>query len=185
MKLTKTVTLDTRHVLLRVTRVHFLFVASYVLAIIIFDSWNLLAHEAVTQRWFLAAGLVASNTFIWYMCRLKIKNQTLYKTLFWVLIISDILFAAVNTYMQRGMASKAVMLFAIPIISAGLSRSRSFLIATTTLSVSAYTLAAVKYFNDNYGQGFRVELYGEITFYSIIFFVIAYLMMISFRAAKD
>jgi hypothetical protein len=185
MKQNKKPEVDIRHVLLRISRVHFFYIAAYTLAIIIFDSWNLLAHEAVTQRWLLAALLLSINTVIWYLCRLRLQNQNVYRVLLWILLTADILFAAYNVYWQRGMASKSVMLFAIPIISAGLSRSRSLLIAISSLSVAAYTLTAVKYFNDNYGQGFRVELYGEITLYSLVFFIIAYLMMISFRPAKD
>ncbi len=174
-----------RHVVLRITRVHFVYVLVYMLAIIIFDSWNLIAHESVIQRWTAAGALLIVNTIIWYLCRAKINNQQLYKILLIILLISDVLFAAINIYWQRGMASKAVFLFMIPIISAALTKSRSLLLATATVSAAVYSIAAVRYFYDFYGQGYRVELYGEIFFYSAMMFVVAGLLMISFRKAPD
>lgn len=176
---------DIRHVLLRLSRVHFFFVGIYLLATVIFDSWNLLAYETVVQRWSLGAGLLVVVTLCWYVCRLPIKSPTFYKVVFAVLLLADILFAAANVYLQRGMASKSVMLFAVPIISAALSRSRSLVLATASLSAAAYSLAAVRYFFENYGQGYRVELYGEVFLYSALFFVLSYLVMVFFIPAKD
>ncbi len=176
---------STSYLLLRICRVHFLYIAAYMLSIIIFDSWNLISHDAVLQRWTLAGALLVINTIIWYLCKLKLANQTVYKVLLVVLILADILFAAINVYWQRGMASKAVFLFAVPIISAAVVRSRSLLLATASLSTAAYSIAAVRYFFSNYGQGLRVELYGEVIFYSLLFFVLAGLLMINFRSAPD
>jgi hypothetical protein len=177
--------IDLRHILLRISRVHFFYAAIYALAIIIFDSWNLITHESVSQRWFLVASLLIINTTIWYACRLKLNNPNFYKMLLLALLVFDILFASINVYLQRGMASKSVMLFAVPIVSAGLARSRSLLLSVASLSIAGYSYAAIKYFNDNYGQGYKVELYGELIFYSCLFFILAYLMFISFRPAKD
>jgi hypothetical protein len=181
----KTPTLDSRYVLLRIVRVHFLYVAVYMLSIIIFDSWNLISHEAVLQRWTLAGSLLIINTIIWYLCKVRLNNDNIYRILLAVLIIADILFAAINVYWQRGMASKSVMLFVVPIVSAALIRSRSLLLATASLSAAAYSMASVQYFYENYGQGFKVELYGEVFLYSATFFILAGLLMISFRPAKD
>jgi len=174
-----------RHIVTRITRVHFLYIAAYMLSIIVFDSWNLITHEAVLQRWTAAGALLIVNTVVWYLCRAKLQNENIYKVLLAVLLICDILFAAVNVYWQRGMASKSVMLFVVPVISAGLTKSRSLLLATTTISAAAYSIAAVRYFYENYGQGFRVELYGEVFFYSALLFVIAGFMMIHFRRAPE
>lgn len=174
-----------RVIVLRITRVHFVYVLVYMLSLIIFDSWNLLAHEAILQRWTAAGALLVVNSVIWYLCRANVKSESFYKVLLVVLLACDVLFAGVNVYWQRGMASKAVVLFLIPIISAGLSRSRSLLLATASVSAAVYSIAAVRYFYENYGQGYRVELYGEIFMYSALFFVIAGLMLISFRKAPD
>lgn len=176
---------NTRFLLLRITRVHFLYIAAYALSIIIFDSWNLLSHEAVLQRWTLGAVLLVINTIIWYLCKARLQSEMVYRVLLVILLIVDILFAAINVYWQRGMASKAVFLFAVPIITASLAKSRSLLLATTALSAAAYSVSAVQYFYNYYGQGLRVELYGEVAFYSLMFFVLAGLLMVAFRPAKD
>lgn len=154
-------------------------------SIITFDSWNLITHEDVLKRWTAAGSLLVINSIIWYLCRSKINNDLLYKVLLITLIVCDIVFAATNVYWQRGMASKSVILFIIPIISAALVKSRSLLLATTSISAAVYSISCVRYFFENYGQGYRIELYGEIVFYSAFFFVIAVLLMISFRKAPD
>lgn len=176
---------NTRHLLLRITRVHFLYVAAYALSIILFDSWNLLTHEAALQRWTAVGALLVVNTIIWYLCKSKINNEMLYKVLLVVLLVCDIIFAAMNVYWQRGMASKSVVLFFVPIVSASLVKSRSLLLATASLSTVAYMIACIQYFYTFFNEGFRVELYGEIALYSLLFFVLAGLLMINFRSAKD
>ncbi len=171
--------------LLRLSRGHFVYIALYGLSIVLFDAWDLLAREAVTQRWTLAVMLLTVTTIVWYLPRLKLSDKRLYLVFIWILLIADILFAALNVYYQRGMASKAVMLFAVPIISASLLKSRSLLLSVCSLSVGAYSFAAVRYFYANYGQGYRVELYGEVGFYAALFFILAGLLLISFRPGKD
>lgn len=176
---------DPRHIVLRITRVHFFYILAYMLGIIILDSWNIISHEAVAMRWTAAGTLMVVNTIVWYLCRAKLKNPAIYKALLAALLICDVLFAAINVYWTRGMASKYVFLFVVPIVSAGLSRSRSLLMATTAISAAAYSMSAVQYFYDNYGQGVKAELYGEIVFFSAAFFILAWLMMVSFRRAAD
>lgn len=176
---------DTRFTLLRITRVHYFYIAAYMFSIIIFDSWNLLPYDAVAQRWTAAGALLVINTIIWYLCKSKVKSDNFYKILLVILIFADILFAAINVYWQRGIASKSVMLFLVPVVSASLVKSRSLLLAVTGISAVVYSIVSVRYFFENYGQGFRVELYGEVFFYSAVMFVIAGLMLINFRSAKD
>lgn len=162
----------------RVTRVHFVFIAFYILATIIFDSWNLYTHEAVRQLWTAAGILLVVNTVLWYISRLKYLNANIYAFLVLALILADIIFAAYNVYWQRGLASKSVMLFSVPIVAAATLRSRSILLAATTVSAAAYSTVSVRYFFKNYGESYRVELWGTIGLYSAIFFVLAFLLMI-------
>lgn len=176
---------DLRHIVLRITRVHYLYVVAYMLSIIIFDSWNLLNHERVAQRWTVAGALVVVNIVIWYLAKSRVQSKALYWSLLSFLITCDILFAALNVYWTRGMASKYVFLFVVPIITAALARSRSLLVATAALSSVAYSIAMVRFFFGNYGQGVRAELYGEIFFFSAMFFVLSGLLMVFFRPAKD
>jgi hypothetical protein len=167
-----------RDSVIRATRFHFLFIAFYAISIIVFDSWNLITHESVAQRWTLAGGLFVVNTVLWYLSRMRFNGLLPYKIMLIVLIICDIVFAAMNIYWQRGMASKSVALFAVPIITSAILRSRTALLATAALSTAAYTVSAVRYFNLNYGEGYRVELWGELFFYSAVFFVLAWLLWV-------
>lgn len=162
----------------RVTRVHFAFIAVYILSIVVFDSWNLYTHDAAMQLWTAAGILLIVNTALWYLARMKFSNLSLYVVFVMTLVVADIIFAAYNVSWQRGLASKSVMLFTVPIITAAALRSRSALLATTTLSAAAYSLAAVRYFFDNYGQAYRIELWGTVGFYSALMFVLAFLLMI-------
>ena len=176
---------DPRHILLRLTRVHFFYGLVYIVSIIIADAGNLIENEQAAKRWTAVGSLLVVNTIIWYLCRAKIKSDLFYKILLIFLLACHIVFAATNVFWQRGMASKAVALFFVPIISAGLARSRSLVLATASVSAVAYSMASARYFYMNYGQGYTVELYGEMFFYSSLFFVVAFLMMISFRRAPD
>lgn len=176
---------DTRSLLVRLCWLHFWYAAIYALTLVIFDAWNLLSPEDMVRRWYLVAALLVLITIVWQSARRKFQNRNIYTVLIFKLLMADIIFAAVNVYWQRGMASKAVMLFAVPVVVAGLSRNRRLLLVTTVLSSAAYAVAAIKYFFEFYGEGYRVELYGEIFFYSAILFVLAGLMLISFRSTKD
>lgn len=165
----------------RATRVHFVYIAAYMLSIVIFDSWNLITHEDVLQRWTAAALMVVINTVMWYLARQQFKSQSVYRYIIFTTILADIIFAAYNVFSQRGMASKSVALFAVPIITAATLKRRSVILAATSLSVAAYSTAAVRYFYLHYGEGFRVQLYGEIFFYSALFFVMALLLLVVVR----
>lgn len=169
------------HVAQRVTRTHFLFVAAYMASIVVFDSWNLISHEAVGRRWLAAGLLLAGNSILWYLAHNALTRESAYKSIILTLIVFDILFIGFNVYWERGMASNMVALFAIPIISSALIKSRTTMLATATLCMAAYSTAAVKYFNDHYGEGYRVELYGMVAFYSLIFFILVWLLLIFIR----
>jgi hypothetical protein len=161
-----------------VTRVHFLYAAAYMASIVVFDSWNLLTHPAVAQRWTAVGILLVINTIFWYISRIKFSSDTVYIVLILLLIAADIVFASLNVYWERGLASKAVVLFSVPIVTAAALRSRSTLLATAALSGAAYSIAIVCYFNLHYGESFRVELYGYLGLFCALFFILASLLLI-------
>lgn len=169
----------------RVTRVHFLFIAAYILATIVFDSWNLYTHEAVTQLWTAAGVLLVINTTLWFLARQNYANKSFYVFNVLGLMLADIAFAAYNVYWQQGLASKSVILFTVPIVAAASLRSRSILLGTATLCAAAYSTVSVRYFFENYGQGYRVELWGTIGLYSAVFFVLALLLMVIIKPTKE
>lgn len=169
----------------RVARAHFAFVGAYMLAIIIFDSWNLYTHEAVSLRWSFAAGLLALTALVWYAGRMKFNTQSVYIYLVLALVAADIIFAGYNVYWERGLASKSVILFAVAMVAAASLRSRSTLLTTAALSTAVYSTAAVRYFYQHYGESYRVELYGYLAFYSFLFFVFAWLLWIIIKPTKE
>ena len=169
----------------RVTRVHFLYIAAYIAATVVFDSWNLYTHKAVSQLWTAAGLMLVLNTVLWYFARMKFAGTSVYITIIWFLILADIIFASYNVFWQRGLASKSVMLFAVPIVTAATLRSRSTLLAATTLCAAAYSTVSVRYFFQNYGEGFRVELWGTVGLYSAVFFVLALLLMVIIKPTNE
>ena len=169
----------------RVTRVHFIYIVAYILATIVFDSWNLYTHEAIRQLWTAAGILLVINTFLWFLARQNYVNKSLYVFNVLALVLADIAFASYNVYWQQGLASKSVILFTVPIVTAAVLRSRSILLGTTTLCAAVYSIVAVRYFFENYGQGYRVELWGTIGLYSAVFFILALLLMVIIKPTNE
>ncbi|HEY5550049.1 MAG TPA: hypothetical protein VIK37_02530 [Candidatus Saccharimonadales bacterium] len=184
-KKTKTLSHWLQTTAVRVTRVHFVYIGAYILATIVFDSWNLYTHEAVTQLWTAAGVLLVINAVLWLSARQNYANKSLYVFNILALVLADIAFAAYNVYWQQGLASKSVMLFAVPIVTAAVLRSRNILLSTTTLCAAVYSTVAVRYFFENYGQGYRVELWGTIGLYSTVFFIIALLLMVIIKPTNE
>lgn len=169
----------------RVARAHFAFIAAYMISIVVFDSWNLYTHEAVSNRWSLAGALLVLNTVVWYVGRMKFSSPSVYVNSVLLLIAADIIFSGMNVYWERGLASKSVILFVVSLITAATLRSRSTLLAASALATAAYSTAAVRYFYQHYGESFRVELYGYISFYCGLFFVLAWLLWVIVRPTQE
>ncbi|MBI2285591.1 hypothetical protein HYU82_02100 [Candidatus Saccharibacteria bacterium] len=184
-KKSRTLTHWLQTAVVRVTRVHFVYIAAYILATIVFDSWNLYTHEAVRQLWTAAGILLVINTIIWFLARQNYANKSFYVFNVLALVLADVVFATYNVYWQQGLASKSVILFTVPIVTAAVLRSRSLLLGTTTLCAAAYSTVSVRYFFENYGSGYRVELWGTIGLYSAVFFILALLLMIIIRPTNE
>lgn len=169
---------------IRLARVHFVYILLYCVQTVMFDSWKLVPPNVVLYRWLLAAGLAVITTFIWYLAHNTIRSTNAYKGLIWLLILADITAASLNVYSQRGMASRAVVEYALPIIVSAVLMSRVALFATATLCAAAYTSTALAYFVLNFNEGYKIELYSEVGFYAVVFFVFAALLWIVVRAKK-
>lgn len=167
--------------LIRMTRIHFVLVAVYTLYIIAADATKLITDKVVLQRWTMNAILLASTVIIWSLARLQNVASIYYRALLYVLIVLDISFASFNVYTQRGMASRAVMLFALPITLSAIMLSRRAIFMTATLCTAAYSLAAVRYFVVNFNEGYKAELYIEVGFYCASFFILAAILSVLVR----
>jgi hypothetical protein len=169
---------------LNVSHVHFLYVLALAVQIIIYDSWKVLTPEAVMGRWIVTASLFVFTTVVWYLAKSKPLSATAYRNLVILLVLADIFVASYAVYTQRGMASRGVFLYAIPIITSAVLLSRSAILAATALCVAAYTTTAISYFVLNFNEGYKVELYGEVGFYSIMMLVAGLLLWAIVRSKR-
>ena len=162
--------------LLRVSRVHFFYVAAYIAQLLLYHAWNLITLQAVMWRWIAVAGLFVVVIAVWFAAHSKTRQSSTYKLLIFGLILADIAFASFNIYTQRGMASRAVALYAIPIVVSAIYTSGTALMATAAICAASYIATAVSYFTINFNEGYKIELYGEVGFYCAMFFVLAGLL---------
>ncbi len=169
--------------LIRLSWIHFAYATLLAVQIIAFHGSKLITPELVLQRWQMTAGLFAVSVFVWYMARTK-SNVHIHRWLVLSLIAIDIAMASFSVYTERGMSSVAVLLFVIPIIVSAVLRSRAAIFATAAACIAAYTLSAVKYFIDFFNEGYNVQLYGTIGFYTGMFLVVAALL-VSVLHTKD
>ncbi len=167
--------------LIRTCRVHFVFIAAYSVYIIAADATKLIEPELVLQRWTMNVLLLVGVVSVWYLARSSVKKSSYYRALFSIVILLDIAMATFSVYTQRGMASRAVILYCIPIVVSALLLSRTALFLTATLCAAAYSLASVKYFVVYFNEGYKAELYIEVAFYSATFFVLAGILSVLIR----
>lgn len=167
--------------LIRLCRVHFVFIGAYAIYIIAADATKLITPQLVLQRWTANAMVLSGVVVIWYLARNRVASTNYYRILTYGLIMLDIGLATFNIFTQRGMASRAVILFSLPIVVSAILLSRTALFLTATLCTAAYSLAAVKYFVDYFNEGFKAELYIEVGFYCAVFFILAAVLSIVIR----
>ncbi len=158
--------------LTRVAKIHFIFAGLLASQIILYDASKLIPPEVVLRRWLVTAVLLAVSGIVWYFAKGSKTNAKNNKLLFY-LILTDILLISYSVYSQRGMSARAVALYAIPIILAGLLAKRVAVYLIAILCIAAYTLTSIAYFVWNFNEGYKVELYGEIGFYSVVFLILA------------
>lgn len=161
---------------LRIARLHFWYIAALAVQVIVYDSWKLITPWSVLQRWIMVAISGGVITAIWYLAHSFENRPTIYKKLLFSLIILDISIASFCVYTQRGMASRAVLLYLIPIIVSAAMLTRPAIYATAVICVAAYSTTAFSYFVLHFNEGYKIELYGEVGFYSLMFILTAALL---------
>lgn len=170
--------------LLGVARAHFWYIGFIAISIVAFDSTHLITRDSVQKRWASTVALLIATTLVWYFVRHNTKTDSYYRMLTYALIVADILFAAYFVYLDRGMASRNVLLFGIPLVVSSLLNSRAALFATAAFCTAAYVFAATKYFYDYFNEGYKAELYGVLFLYAACFFVIAAVLWAVIRYQK-
>lgn len=158
----------------RLSNVHLAYCLAVAGQIIVFDAGKLIPPEVVLQRWVAVSVFSIVVASVWYAVRNRTNQESTLKELIAILIAADIALASVAVYTQRGMASRAVALYAFPIIAAAAINRRSALIASAICSIAAYIATSVAYFVLHFNEGYKLELYGETGFYSVCLLIFAF-----------
>jgi hypothetical protein len=175
---------STRPSLVRISKLHILIGLAYIAQIIAFDASKLVTPDVVLKRWIAVSLLIVVAGVCWFLARTK-DEPKLANKLVWALVITDIIFASFNVYTQRGMASKAVLFYVLAILSASVLRRKGAIYLTGLLSVVAYLATCIAYFVLNFNEGYKVELYSEIGFYSAVLLVISGMLWALVRTNKS
>lgn len=138
---------------------------------------SLLANDNATYNRNLAlsaAGIgLAANTLLWALTKPKRQTITYYETIAVVQLLLDVSLAAGVVYYQGGLMSRATVLFAIPIVGAGLLFTRKFAYIAAVLSASSYSLALVLY-RSNHPSSYELrQVTLPAVFYAVVFLIIA------------
>jgi hypothetical protein len=157
-------------------KIQFGFAIVYTATTAAFDAWKLLPDTAMENRWAVSGLLLIVSALIWLAATQSVKENAYFKMLIYGMIVLDLSVIAFSVYSQRGMASRAVALFAIPILISTVLKKGSAIIATTALCIATYTFSVVRYFYTHPSEGYKIELYGDVFFYSSIFILMATLL---------
>ncbi len=163
--------------LIKVTRTIYFLIIIFIAVIIAFDSGNLLTREAIIDRWTIISVLFIINTVIWYWASQKSSNSARFYTTL-LLSVALVILAGFMTYLERGMASTSTILYALPLLTIATIKNRHALIATASICSATYAYASVRYFNEYFNEGYRIQLWGTIFFTVGIIFVTCWLIMI-------
>lgn len=161
---------NTRSSFVRIAKLHVIIGMFFGLQIILYDAGKLITPEIVLKRWVITGLLILAGTACWYLARINDSAKVI-RNLAWFLIAVDMIVASFSVYTQRGMASKAVFLFALPILVAGTLHRWGTIYLTAITAVVVYVVTAVAYFTLNFNEGYKLELYGEVFFYSALLIV--------------
>ncbi len=170
--------------LLRLCRVHFIVFLAYAALVAVFDSAHVLTPDVTVRR----AGFVATTMLVtltvWFMGHKEQSESSFYRRRIYALIAADILFISLSMYFDRGIASREVALYALPIVSAGALVNRSAVFGVAAASAVAYFATGMKYRFSYPNEMYNVELYGMMAFYILFMFALASLVWVVDRARK-
>ncbi len=158
---------------------------AYSIQLMAFDGGHLITPDVVLLRWIAVGVLIAASTLTWFIARSRLAKPETDRFVVWLLIFVDIGFAAFNIYTQRGMASRGVILYVIPMCLATVLRSKSALFTTAILGITAYVGAVVAYFALHFNEGYKLEIYGETGFYAAVLLLIAAMLWAVLRTSNN
>jgi len=163
------------------TKAHIGISVIYIASLLVFDAWKLVTPESSLMQWLMALVFLVISVLIWMAARDNSPAPGYYQRLVWYLICLDVVWASFGIYTQRGMSSRAVMLYALPIAVSAVLGSWLAITISAAISSFAYLFTAVWYFKAHPSEGYKIELYGTVAFYSAIFFILAAVLWILVR----
>jgi signal transduction histidine kinase len=146
------------------------------LAIVTVTASSLANTDAVRNREIAvtAAGIgLIINTLLWALTKPKNQSLLYYQVIAVAQLTLDVVLAASIIYAQQGLASRATILFAIPIVGAGLLFTQGFAYVTALLSAAGYALALAVYRHNNPGVYELHDITLPVVFYAAVFLIIA------------
>lgn len=170
---------------LRTARLGFAFIGIYTFSTAIYQAWRLLTPDVIQTRWIVVLLLMSINTTLWWFSHRPRLRAGYYRGIILMQIAMYLGIATYSIYTERGMASNAIILYAIPLIIVALEYSGKALAFTAGACAVSYAAAAIKYFKDFPSEGYKVELYGGIMFYTGILFVLAALLWVLVRSKSS
>lgn len=138
----------------------------------LYDAWQLITPDALIIRWVIFLTFLVVLVALWYVAKYN-KSQKKLPFIIGALILANLIFISLSIFFERGMASRAVMMYSLPILSAAFFNNKRTVYFVALLSVFSYTLSAKWYSVVHPSEGYKIEIYGTILFYSIFMFLIA------------
>lgn len=167
------------------TKIHLYIGVAFVVSLLVFDAWKLITPDSSLLQWLMALVFVTVSVLVWIAGRFNEPMAHYYTRLVYYLVALDIVWASFEVYTQRGMSSRAVMLYALPIVTAAVFRNRRTLVWTSFFSILGYFLSATTYFRAYPSEGYKVELYGTIGFYGAMLAGLALIAWVTSRPKQD
>lgn len=169
---------------LNAARLGFVFLGIYGLSVIIYQAWRLIPPDMLRSRWILLTVALAVNTTLWFFSRYRKLADLYYQGIIFLQVCMYLAISTYTIYAERGMSSNAIILYSIPLAITAMTYSGKALFACASLCSFAYAAAAITYFNDYPSEGYKVELWGGIVFYSLILFLLSMLLWINIRSKR-
>lgn len=168
----------------RLARVNLALCAVYAVFILGSDAWDLVTRELTSQRWLMFGVLLIVSALVWILSRNQTRSGNYYRVIIFLLILAQLALATFTIYTERGMSSRGVALYAIPIVSSVLLLSRRVVFSVATLSTALYVMAATRYFYVYFNEGYKIELYSTLFIYSASFFILAAILAVTIPSSS-
>lgn len=160
------------------------FITLFIIYLSIVQAWKLQPSDIIKNQWIATTLTTLVFLLVLGLTQKKKASIGYYYSLVFCQIVAYLSFISYIIYAQRGMASAAVILYAVPILVAAVTKASWAVISTAILAGTSYCLAAFKYFSDYPSEGYKAELYGQMLLYFLVLLLIARLIHVILSEKK-